>query len=86
MEIGFTTVSSRGQIVIPKAFRKEFQQGDKLILIKEGSKMVLKKMQELVTKEDKEFLKGVERGLKDFEEGRYYTRTKKEFLREFEEW
>jgi len=84
MEIGFTTVSSKGQIVIPKEFRKSFRQGDKLVLIKEGTKMVLKQVQELVTEEDKDFLRGVEEGLKDFDEGRYHTRTKKEFLREFD--
>jgi AbrB family looped-hinge helix DNA binding protein len=81
MNVGFTTVSSRGQIVIPKEFRETFQQGDKLVLIQEGGKMIVKKAEGLMTEEDKVFLAGIERGRKDSAEGRSVSMSQQEALR-----
>ena len=86
MKIGFTRVSSRGQIVIPKEFRETFKQGDKLFLVQEGEKMIARKAQELTPQEDKEYLAGVNEGLKDLQEGRSTKMSKEEFLRELHLW
>lgn len=43
MEIATTKLSSRGQIVIPLEMRKNLKEGDKLIVIKNGEDLIIKK-------------------------------------------
>jgi len=43
MMIETTKMSSRGQIVIPLDMRKDIAEGDKLIVIRNGDEIVLKK-------------------------------------------
>ncbi|MEK6908977.1 MAG: AbrB/MazE/SpoVT family DNA-binding domain-containing protein [Nanoarchaeota archaeon] len=43
MEIATTRLSSRGQIVIPIEMRKDLKEGDKLIIIKNGEDLIIKK-------------------------------------------
>ena len=43
MIIDTTKMSSRGQIVIPLDLRKGINEGDKLIIIRRGDEIVLKK-------------------------------------------
>ncbi len=38
-----TRVSSRGQIVIPVSMRKDLKEGDRLIIIRKGDEIILKK-------------------------------------------
>ncbi|MBI2110160.1 AbrB/MazE/SpoVT family DNA-binding domain-containing protein [Candidatus Woesearchaeota archaeon] len=52
-------VSSRGQMVIPEAFRKVFhiKEGTKLILLKEDNKIILEK--------EEDFMQTIKRGNKE---------------------
>lgn len=43
MIINTTKMSSRGQIVIPLDLRKGIKEGDRLILIREGDEIIMKK-------------------------------------------
>ena len=43
MQIETTKMSSRGQIVIPLEMRKDFQDGEKFIIIKNKDEIILKK-------------------------------------------
>ncbi len=43
MIIDTTKMSSRGQVVIPLDLRKGINEGDKLIVIREGDEIILKK-------------------------------------------
>jgi AbrB family looped-hinge helix DNA binding protein len=43
MEIDTTKMSSRGQIVIPLEMRKNIKEGEKLIMIKKGDGIIIKK-------------------------------------------
>lgn len=43
MLIDTTKISSRGQIVIPLDMRKDLNEGDKLIIIRNGDEIILKK-------------------------------------------
>lgn len=38
-----TRLSSRGQVVIPIEMRKDMKEGDRLIIIKKGNEIILKK-------------------------------------------
>jgi len=43
MQIETTKMSSRGQVVIPLDLRKDINEGDKLIIVRKGDEIVLKK-------------------------------------------
>jgi AbrB family looped-hinge helix DNA binding protein len=43
MVIGTTKMSSRGQVVIPLDLRENIGEGDKLIVIRKGDEIILKK-------------------------------------------
>lgn len=43
MEIGITRLSSEGKIIIPKEMCEEFEEGEKLVIIKKENEIVLKK-------------------------------------------
>ena len=43
MQIETTKMSSRGQVVIPLEMRKDIKEGEKLIVIKKGNEIILKK-------------------------------------------
>jgi AbrB family looped-hinge helix DNA binding protein len=47
MEVATTKVSSRGQIVIPVEMRKDFKEGDNLVIIKKGEELIIKKEREV---------------------------------------
>lgn len=84
------TVSSKGQIVIPKDIRGELN-------IKAGSSfavastsrdtVVLKKIKNPLSKEDLESLKGVEEAWKEIERGKYTSyENVDEFLEDMKKW
>jgi len=43
MQIDTTKMSSRGQVVIPLDLRKGINEGDKLVVIRRGDEIILKK-------------------------------------------
>jgi len=43
MMLDTTKMSSRGQIVIPLEMRKDIHEGEKLIVIKKGNEIIIKK-------------------------------------------
>ena len=43
MQIDTTKMSSRGQVVIPLEMREDIHEGDKLIIIRKGNEIILKK-------------------------------------------
>ena len=47
MDIALTIMSSKGQIVIPSSMRKDFHKREKLIIIKEKGRLILKKVKDL---------------------------------------
>ena len=69
MEIALTKLSSKGQIVIPSELREDMKEGEKLIIIKNGTKLILKKASELDQQlnEDLKFARRTEEALKRYE-------------------
>ena len=47
MEISLTTLSSKGQIVIPAELRKDFRKQEKLVIIKDRDRLILKRVKDL---------------------------------------
>ncbi|MDO8660663.1 MAG: AbrB/MazE/SpoVT family DNA-binding domain-containing protein [Candidatus Woesearchaeota archaeon] len=87
-EIAVTSMSSKGQVVIPVDLRSGFIEGQKFIIIRSGKSFVLKSVNEFdkQLEEDLDFANRTEAALKRCEKGNCKTQTKEEFLKELETW
>ncbi|MBI4140412.1 AbrB/MazE/SpoVT family DNA-binding domain-containing protein [Candidatus Woesearchaeota archaeon] len=88
MEMAITTMSSKGQIVIPSEFREDIGEGDKLIIIKNNHQLILKKATQLEKqfKEDVEFARRTEEALKRYEKGQFKSMDFDDFITEMKKW
>jgi len=88
MEIAITKMSSKGQVVIPAELRKDIQEGEKLLIIKENGSLIMKKATELDKKlqEDLEFARRTEEALKSYERGEFIEMDFDEFLEKAKKW
>jgi len=85
-EIDITRISSKGQVVIPLEMRKHLKEGDKLLIIKSGEQLILKKATEMDKNmnEDLEFAKRTEEAWKRYSEGKFKCLSADDFLLELE--
>ena len=88
MEIAITTMSSKGQIVIPSELREDIKEGEKLIIIKNNHQLILKKASELdkTLKEDLEFARRTEEAWKRIEAGKGIKMDFDEFMEAMKKW
>ena len=88
MDIGITKMSSKGQVVIPAEMRGDIKEGEKLVIIKNGQQLILKKASDLdkTLEGDLEFAKRTEEAWKSYEQGEFKTMDSKRFLKELEKW
>ena len=88
VNIDVTRVSSKGQIVIPADLRKGINEGDKLIVIRSGDKIILKLASKVGEnfKEDLEFAKRTEKAYKRIEAGEYISVDSKNLEEEMSRW
>ena len=87
-DIAITKLSSKGQIVIPSEMRDNFSVGEKLVIIKNGEQLILKKASDLGKnfEEDLTFAKRTEEALKRYEKGLYKETNARDFVNEIERW
>ena len=88
MEIEFTRISSKGQVVIPLDVRKKLslREGEPLAVSTKNDLIVLKKVKEKMSRKDMETLNGISEAWKDIEEGRCKKMNSGEFLAEIKKW
>ncbi len=84
VNISITRISSKGQIVIPQEIRDDLKEGDKLIVIKDDNRIILKKMEDFEKnlEEDLEFAKRTEEAWKSYEKGGFISMKAEDFLKE----
>jgi AbrB family looped-hinge helix DNA binding protein len=87
-EIEITRMSSKGQVVIPIEMRKDIKEGEKLLIIKSGNQIILKKANKMdeQMKEDIEFAKRTEEAWKEHEKGNFKTLEFDDFMKELKKW
>mgnify|MGYP001566502713 CR=1 FL=1 len=87
-EISITRMSSKGQIVIPLEIRDDIKEGDKLILIRNGDQIIIKKADKFDKnlKEDLEFARRTEEAYKRIEAGKYISVDSENLFEEMEKW
>ena len=87
-EINITKMSSKGQVVIPLEMRGDLEEGDKLLIIKNGNQIILKKANDLdeQIKEDLEFARRTEEALKRIEKGEFIRVNSENLFEEMDKW
>jgi len=88
MDIGLTTMSSKGQIVVPASMRADIKEGDKLIVFRSGDRLFLKKASSLDKKlvEDLEFARRTEEAWQEVQKGNKISMSKEDFLKKLDKW
>jgi bifunctional DNA-binding transcriptional regulator/antitoxin component of YhaV-PrlF toxin-antitoxin module len=87
-EIDLTTMSSKGQVVIPSSLRRGVKSGTRYVVLRKGDTYVLKKADSLdaAFAEDLEFAQRTERAWQEYRKGGFASKSKKDFLAELEKW
>ena len=88
VNIGITKVRSKGQIVIPQELRQGIKEGDKLVVIRNGDQIILKKADKFDKnlEEDLEFARRTEEAYKKYERGEFKTMEMDDFIKEMKKW
>ena len=88
MKIDFTKMSSKGQVVIPLEMRKDIKEGEKLVIIKNGEQIIMKKASSMDKnlEEDLEFARRTEEAYKRYEKGEFISLPADKFLEELKKW
>ncbi len=88
VEIEITRLSSKGQIVIPLEMRKGFKEGEKLMIIKTGDRIIIKKASDMDEqfKEDIEFARRTDEARKRIDAGEGITMAFDDFIKEMKKW
>jgi AbrB family looped-hinge helix DNA binding protein len=88
MEVALATMSTKGQIVIPQEMRDCFPAGEKVLLMREDKKVIIKPVSELSKqlKEDLEFARRTEEAYRRHEKGDLITMDWDDFVKEFRKW
>ena len=86
--IEITSVSSRGQVVIPQEMRGDLKEGDKLVIIKNDGQIILRKADKFseTLEEDLEFAKRTEEAYKRYERGEFKEMEFDDFIKEMKKW
>ncbi|MEK6888519.1 MAG: AbrB/MazE/SpoVT family DNA-binding domain-containing protein [Nanoarchaeota archaeon] len=87
-QIDITKMSSKGQIVIPQELRMDFNEGDKILVIRNEDRIILKKADKFdkQLEEDLKFAKRAEEGWKEIEAGKGVKMSVEDFLNEMKKW
>jgi len=88
MEVALAKMSTKGQIVIPQEMREGFASGEKVFLMKEGCRVIIKPAKELSEdlKQDLEFARRTEEAYLRHEKGDFVEKDWDDFIKEMRTW
>lgn len=88
MDVAITRMSSKGQVVIPTEMRRDIAEGEKLIVIRDNGRFIMKKASKLDKNltEELKFAKRTEEAWRTYERGKFKSMDSKDFLKELEKW
>ena len=88
VQIDITKMSSKGQVVIPLELRKDFNEGDKILVIRNADQIILKKATKFDKQiaEDMEFARRTEEAYKRIEAGKCIEMDFDDLIAEMKKW
>ena len=83
-----TKMSSRGQVVIPLDMRKDLEEGERLVIMKNDNQIILKKASDFSEniKEDLEFARRTEEAFRRVENGEFVKVDSENLFEEMDKW
>ncbi|HLG24015.1 MAG TPA: AbrB/MazE/SpoVT family DNA-binding domain-containing protein [Candidatus Nanoarchaeia archaeon] len=88
IDVSITKMSSKGQIVIPAEMRGDIKEGEKMVLIKNGKQIIMKKASDMDKnlEEDLEFARRTEEAFRRIEKGEGTKMDFDDFIGEMKKW
>ena len=88
MDVAITRMSSKGQVVIPASMRTDLPEREKILIIKDGERIILKPLSEIepAVREDILFAEKTEQALKEYSRGKFRKRKAGDFIDEMKSW
>ena len=88
MEVGITRMSSKGQIVIPTSMRTDLPEGEKILIIKEGERIILKPLTNIepALRDDILFAEKTEKAFEEYSKGTFNKKKAVDFIEEMDSW
>ena len=88
VDVSITKMSSKGQVVIPLEMRENIEEGEKLVIIKNGNQIIMKKASDMDKnlEEDLEFARRTEEAIDRYKKGGFISLPKDKFLKELKKW
>jgi AbrB family looped-hinge helix DNA binding protein len=88
MDVAITKMSSKGQVVIPVSMRTGLPEGEKLLLIRDGERIILKPLSEIepAVREDILFAEKTEQALEEYSKGMFVKKKEGDFIDEMKSW
>ncbi|PKG31360.1 AbrB/MazE/SpoVT family DNA-binding domain-containing protein [Methanoregula sp.] len=88
MDVAITRISSKGQIVIPASMRADLPEGERLLIIRDGDRYILKPLADLEPqlREDLLFAEKTEAALAEYRKGTFTRKSGEEFIDEMDSW
>ena len=83
-QIDMTRMSSKGQVVIPLDLRKDFNEGDRIVVIRNKDQIILKKADNFDDQLEEDLLvaKRVSDAWNELDEGKFKRMSSEDFLNE----
>lgn len=87
-QISVTSMSSKGQVVIPAEMRADLKEGEKIVVIRHHDQIILKKADKFDKNlaEDLEFARRTEEAWKEIKQGKGVSMSVEDFLKEIKTW
>jgi len=88
MDFAIAKLSTKGQIVIPRAMRKDLKDGEDFLIVKEKGNFILKKMTSVSKdiQEEIRFAEKVEHAWKQYDKGHITRMSEDEFKTKLNKW
>jgi AbrB family looped-hinge helix DNA binding protein len=88
MEVAITRMSSKGQVVIPASMRTDLPEGEKILIIREGERIILKPFTDIepTLRDDILFAEKTERALEEYSKGAFNRKKTRVFIDEMKSW
>jgi len=88
MDVAITKMSSKGQVVIPSSMRADIPEGEKLLIIRDGTRIILKPLSDIepAVREDMVFAEKTEQALEEYSKGAFVKKNADAFIDEMKSW
>jgi len=88
MDVAITKMSSKGQVVIPASMRTDLPEGERILIIRDGERIILKPLSDIepALQDDILFAEKTEKAFEEYSKGNFTKKKAGEFIEEMNSW